>query len=86
MITHFSIKSLSESDVSLQPADPNPLPTSGNEERPAAEDDRVNSRLTTNGARPVPPAFPTKTPERASKARGRGLLLRATRWYSSQSM
>lgn len=42
--------------------------------------------LTTNLGRPVPPAFPTKIPELASKVRGRAVLVKATRRYSSQSM
>lgn len=42
--------------------------------------------LTTNRVSPVPPAFPTNIPELAWKVRGWGLLLKATRWYSSQSM
>lgn len=42
--------------------------------------------LTTNLVRPVPPAFPTKIPELASNVRGWALLLKATLWYSSQSM
>lgn len=40
----------------------------------------------TNLGRPEPPAFPTKTPELVLKVRGLRLLLKATRWCSSQSM
>lgn len=46
----------------------------------------VSKRLTTNRGRPVPPAFPTKIPELASNVSGWELLVKATLWYSSQSM
>lgn len=72
-------------DIYRQPADPNPLTLMHHQGRmmmyrhggfadalkqTRATINPVPSRLTTNLAKPVPPAFPTKMPELASKVRG----------------